>query len=97
MSFDTFTAEHQRRLILEVLAQQPQYTQNQLLIKQALFMQGQAVSIDKVMTHLAWLAEQGLVTLDSFGGFSVAKLTARGLDVSQGLADVPGIAKLGLV
>ncbi|MGE4501969.1 MAG: hypothetical protein AB7D03_03765 [Thiomicrospira sp.] len=97
MSYETFTVEHQRRLILEVLAQQPQYTQNQLLIKQALYMQGQGVSIDKVMTHLAWLAEQGAVTLDSFGGFSVAKLTARGLDIAQGLADVPGIAKLGLV
>ena len=96
MSFQTHVIEHCRRLILEQLEQENDYAQNHVLIKQNLFMQGQSLPTDKVLTELTWLAEQGLISLDQFAGVTVAKLTARGLDVANGAASCPGIARKGL-
>ncbi|WP_040728239.1 hypothetical protein [Thiomicrorhabdus sp. Kp2] len=96
MSFKDHVIEHVRRLILEQLEQENDYAQNNVLIKQNLFMAGQALSTDKLLAELAWLEEQGLVTLDSFGGFTVAKLTHRGLDIATGASSMPGIARKGL-
>jgi len=49
-------------------------------------------SRDRVRTELAWLAEQGLVTLDE-GNIIIAKLTERGADVARGRVTVPGIKR----
>lgn len=96
MSFKNHVIEHIRRLILEQLEQENDYTQNNILIKQNLFMQGQTLSADKLSAELAWLEEQGLVTLDNFSGFTVAKLTQRGLDIATAAAKMPGVARKGI-
>ncbi|HIE1992208.1 TPA: ArsR family transcriptional regulator, partial [Klebsiella oxytoca] len=48
---------------------------------------------DTVRTHLAWLSEQGLVSLTDVSGCYVAEITGRGDDVASGLATVPGVKK----
>ncbi|WP_321276934.1 hypothetical protein [Thiomicrorhabdus indica] len=96
MSFSQHVTEHIRRLMLEQLAQENDYAQNQLVMKQILSAFGQSLSTDKVLAEFAWLQEQDLVTLSSFGGFTVAKLTERGLDIANGAAQMPGIARKGL-
>lgn len=96
MSFEQYNTEHQRRLILEQLEKENDYAQNQIVMKQILAAYGQTLSTDKVLAEFAWLQEQGLVTLDKFGGFTVAKLTERGLDVANGASQMPGIARKGV-
>ena len=96
MSFSQFAQQQQRRLILEQLEAENDYTSNSILLKQILQMLGHTLSSDQVVTEITWLQEQGLVTLESFGGIYVAKLTERGLDVATGAAQIPGIARKGL-
>lgn len=96
MSYQQKVIEHIRRLVLEQLEQESDYAQNQLVMKQILAAFGQTLSTDKVLAEFAWLQEQGLVTLESFAGFTVAKLTERGLDIANGAAQMPGIARKGI-
>lgn len=51
------------------------------------------VSRDQVKTHMSWLAEQGLVTIENLGSCMVANLTGRGQDVAEGRSSVPGVKK----
>lgn len=95
-TFAQTETEHQRRVILDLLATQSDYAQNQIMVQSSLKMVGHTVAIDKVVTEFHWLQEQGIVELSEFGGFSVAKLTQRGLDVANGAAFIPGIARKGL-
>ncbi|EFF6969457.1 ArsR family transcriptional regulator, partial [Escherichia coli] len=45
-------------------------------------------------THIAWLAEQGLVRKRMLvNGYFIAELTGRGQDVAEGRASVPGVKK----
>jgi hypothetical protein len=53
---------------------------------------GHTVGSDRTEQDLAWLAEQGLVGLETPQGVTVATLTARGLDVATGRTRVPGVA-----
>ena len=52
---------------------------------------GHTISRDKVKTHLHWLNEQGLVTIDSILSTDIATITGRGHDVATGSAKVPGV------
>lgn len=92
MSYSTFIAEDQRRVILATLEGDPGYSHNEHVLRSALGHWGHAVSRDALRTELSWLVEQGLVTL---AGETVwtARLTARGEDVALGRARVPGVAR----
>lgn len=96
MSYAKFEVSHQRRVVLELLEQDPDYSHNELIIKSALKSLGHSMSTDKLHTELAWLQEQGLITVERIGNLSVARLTARGQDVATGAASVPGIARKGV-
>lgn len=96
MSFAKFEVSHQRRVVLELLEQDPAYSHNELIIKSALKLLGHSMSTDKLHTELAWLQEQGFITVERIGELSVARLTARGQDVATGAAFVPGIARKGV-
>lgn len=96
MSFAEHETHHQRRDILDILALQNDYAQNQLVVKDCLKMIGHTVSSDKVVTEFHWLKEQGLIEINNVGDFHVAKLTERGLDVAEGASAVPGIARKGV-
>lgn len=87
-------AEHRRRAILCVLAEDANYETNAEILCAALDAVGLTASRDQVVSDLAWLQEQGLViTTTPSGSLVLAKLTDRGLDVAQCRASVPGIAR----
>lgn len=66
---------------------------NESVLQTCLQAYGHRVSRDVVRTHLSWLAEQGLVTLNDVAGCHVVGITGRGDDVANGMAVVPGVKK----
>lgn len=95
MSYQKHITEHQRRSILSVLSENSDYSHNSAVLQMALHESGNSISSDKLLVELAWLAENGLITLKA-EPTTVARLTQRGLDVAMGTADVPGIARKGV-
>lgn len=91
LKFAELIASDIRLVILRALAQDAGYSHNELILAEILGMFGHKVSRDRVRTELAWLAEQGLVSVEDVAGLKVARLTDRGLDVSCGAADCPGV------
>ncbi len=86
----------ERRLnILRVLAESTQYTASADLLHTVLASLGLATSHDRLNTDLEWLHEQGLVGLERIGEVPMARITPRGLDVRNGTANVPGVARPG--
>jgi hypothetical protein len=83
-----------RLSILLILLHSGAYEHNQYVIRTALTLPKHAhhISMDKLRTELAWLSEQGLVTLAQ-GDVWAAKLTARGMDVANGIAQQPGVKR----
>lgn len=92
MRFDEFQTQDRRLVILKGLESAAQYKANGFLLRRYCEALGHVVSADQIATDLAWLAEQGLMTLDG-AQVSVATLTTRGLDVATGRANVPGVAR----
>ncbi len=92
MSFKQKETEDQRLVVLRSLIDFG-YSANESIIQDFLEMFGHTVSRDKVRGHFAWLSEQGLITYEDVLGCYVAKLTARGQDVAEGRASVPGVKK----
>ncbi|KGE77660.1 hypothetical protein [Halomonas salina] len=93
MSFRDVTAADQRLIVLQTLEEDPGYSHNEGVLRSVLGTFGHQVSRDALRTELAWLAEQGLITVSDAGSVQVAKLTARGQDVATGAARVPGVAR----
>jgi len=93
MDIKAVQAESRRLMILQLLAADSDYSANDTLLQEMLAMQGNGVSLDAVRTDLAWLAEQDLLVLRDLPGCKVASLRSRGVDVANGLAVVPGIAR----
>lgn len=90
-SFARLVEEDRRLMILRLLAEDPGYQLNVYVLRPALQAVGHTVSHDRVEADLAWLAEQGLVTVGKSSDVTVGRLTARGADVAKGLATVPGV------
>lgn len=84
-----------RLLILQTLAQTPGYGVNEGVLCDYLDAMKHPVGRDLLRTELAWLAEQGFVTTETFEGVVVATLSARGLDVAEGRVVVPGVKRPG--
>jgi Fe2+ or Zn2+ uptake regulation protein len=91
---DVFTADR-RLVILRLLEQAPGYAANDSILHSGLEHVGHRCSRDQVRTDLAWLAEQGLVEVEMLPGAKivVATIVARGLDVANGRATVPGVKR----
>ena len=66
---------------------------NESILNDCLDAYGHRVSRDQVRAQLAWLQEQGVVTIERVGSYMVASLTGRGQDVAEGRCVVPGIKK----
>ena len=92
MSYEQTIQEHLRITLLRLLYEDPDYTQNDSLLTDLSEAYGFTPSRDKVRTELAWLAEQGLVTIDD-GKIIIAMLTERGADVARGRVTVPGVKR----
>lgn len=92
-SFAVHVAEDRRLAILRILEGSAEYRANLYLVQRMLADIGHSASLDTINTDLAWLAEQGLLELETVGGVSLPQLLARGLDVACGRAIVPGVAR----
>lgn len=96
MSFVTLTNEHVRLTILQLLAQDPGYDLNESILVKLVNEFGYQLSRDALRTHLAWLAEQGLLTITIVAStLQLAKLTNRGEDAAYGRASIPGVKRPG--
>ena len=93
MKFNDFQTADRRLVILKGLEAAAQYRANLLLLRRYCDAVGHVVSSDRIAADVAWLAEQGLVEHDTSGPIAVATLTARGLDVASGRAEVPGVQR----
>lgn len=92
-SFAQYQEQDRRLVLLRALAAAAQYRANAYLLRRYCDAVGHVVSADRIEADLAWLSDAGLVTLGGEGGVTVATLTARGLDVSSGRTEVPGVAR----
>lgn len=93
-SYLQVVTEDRRLVLLRILAEAPEYRSNDSVLRKALHQLGHDPSRGQVVTDLHWLQEMELVSLDdSFRPVTVATLTERGLDVGQGRAQVPGVAR----
>lgn len=89
-------AQHQRLAILRCLNEFPAYRGNDSILRDSLDILGLPVTRDMVRTQLAWLAEQGLATVEQLpNSIQVATATTRGIDVATGRATVPGVQRPG--
>ena len=93
MKFAEVETEDRRLVLLRCLQSAEQYRANAYLLRRFAQSVGHTVSSDRLEHDIAWLAEQGLATRDSTNGVTVATLTRRGLDVAEGAAVVPGVAR----
>ena len=93
MAMKQIMNEHQRLVILRLLGEVPGFDLNESILQDGLNAYGLDISRDGLRTQLAWLAEQDLVRLDKIGSTQKAVLTARGEDVANGRALVPGIKR----
>lgn len=94
MSFAQHQTEDRRLVLLKGLAASVQYRANGALLRRFADQVGHTASHDLIAADLAWLDEAGLCTTDNTTpGLTVATLTARGLDVSEGRAVHPGVAR----
>ena len=86
--------EDRRLCILSLLSAQPDYQLNNGLLVRSLQSLGHGVSHDAMNGLLAWLEEQGLVTVEPINsGLKIVRITRRGLDVAEGRALVPGVRR----
>ena len=92
-TFAELIASDIRLVILRCLNEDPGYDLNESMLQAMLEALGHNLSRDRVRTELAWLAEQGLVTVALVVSIQVATLTARGADVAAGRSTVPGVKR----
>jgi Fe2+ or Zn2+ uptake regulation protein len=93
VSYSEIVSKHRRLTILRFLADSPDYTSNASILTDVC--NGYAVrsTRDQVTTDLLWLAEQGFVTREERGGFVIATVTQRGIEIAQGAARHDGIQR----
>lgn len=93
MSFAELLTEDRRLSLLRLLAEAPGASANTYVLATGLRAMGHSCSGDQVESDAAWLAEQGLVTVERLGAVRVVGLTPRGDDVAYGRAMVPGVKR----
>ncbi len=93
MKFEQLVTGDQRLVILRTLYDSAGYSANESILDSALDMLGHNISRDKVLAHMAWLEEMGLISITAAFDTKVAVLTQRGEDVATGQAIVPGVKR----
>ncbi len=94
MNYGQYETEDRRLVLLKALAAAAQYRANAYLLRRFCDQVGHTASADKIAGDLAWLAEAALLTTAAPApDVVVATLTTRGLDVAEGRAVHPGVAK----
>ena len=67
MEFKAFVVGDQRLVILRSLREMAGYSANESILDSCLEAYGHNISRDAVRTHLRWLEEQGLVSVEKIG------------------------------
>jgi hypothetical protein len=93
MNFHKHLTEDRRLVLLRLLADAPGYAANESILLEAVESFGHRPSRDALRADLAWLAEQGLVTIEEVATVMIATVTRRGGDVAFGRAVVPGVRR----
>jgi len=84
-NFENRVREDQRRIILEALARDQDYSHNTQIIRSCLDLMGHAISLDRTNSLLNDLMRRELIKLEKVSdNISVARLTQLGLDVAEG-------------
>lgn len=83
----------QRLCILRLLKSAPGYSANDSIIDDVLGQFGHNISRDLVRSHVRWLEEQGLVTVEMLGITLNARATQRGIDIAKGDATCEGVKR----
>jgi Fe2+ or Zn2+ uptake regulation protein len=94
-AYDQFNRKHRRLSILRILEGAPGYASNEAILHQMVNHFGITSTRDQVRSELAWLAEVGLVKIEDLGSLMMATITERGMDIAQGHAHHPDIARRG--
>ncbi len=81
-----------RLMILKILAKNAGYL-NIYTLQGCLAAVAHEVSLDRLKTDLAWLREQGLISLGEIGKVCIAKITVHGNAVASGRTVVPGVKR----
>ena len=90
MPYKNILKSDQRLVILRHL-EESTGTANDSVLQKVLETFGHKISRDKVKTHLHWLEEQDLISIETVMSTDVATITGRGHDVAKGRAEVPGV------
>ena len=93
MNYSERLTQDRRLVILRLLLNAPLYTANDSVITIALSDFGHAVSRDQVRTDLAWLAENGCMTIEDLATIQIATLTQRGVETATGDVITPGVKR----
>lgn len=93
MNFAERMTEDRRLVILRLLKDAPGYSVNTIVLKPAVQGIGHKCSTDLIRSDVAWLEEQGLVSVERLEGVWVVTARRRGVDVANGDAVVPGVKK----
>jgi len=99
MTYATDLLADQRLMLLQALESASGYSLTERSLSRFLQSMATPLTADGLRTQLAWLEEQGLLSLSKVQAFPeaapdwVARIGERGSDVVAGLARVPGIAR----
>lgn len=93
MAYADFLRRHRRITILRTLSGAPSYTANESVLDDMLTAHGVTSTRDQIRTELAWLRDQGFVTLAEPGGFMVATITQDGEEIAVGRRVHPDVEK----
>lgn len=93
MSLIDIQRADRRLLILRALAEEPDYSLSDIVLRGLLAEFGHDVPLDTVRADLDWLARAGLVTTGEAGSALVATVTTRGVDVAAGRVRIEGVRR----
>ncbi len=93
MDFVALQQADRRLVTLRVLADSAGYSTNEHMLRSMVTALGHQVGTERVRADLSDLSEMGLVTTHLVAGVTIATLTAKGLDVSLGAVQVPGVKR----
>jgi len=85
--------EARRLAILRILQCDNDYSVNDNIVSRCLKDVGHGVALDVVRGDFSWLSSQGLISVTRLPHCHVATLRSLGLDVAEGVAEVPGVAR----
>lgn len=93
MDFVALQQADRRLVTLRVLADSAGYSTNEHMLRSMVTALGHQVGAERMRADLSDLAEMGLVTTTTVAGVTIATLTTKGLDVSSGAVQVPGVKR----